>query len=74
MKATQLELAETLGALDYGRGIIAVAQSKKFMDMLQGRKIGETPKFEASTIELMDAWKKGWNKAKSVTMKERFEF
>ena len=74
MKATQLQTAETLGALDFTKGFISASQSAELIKMLEGRKIGETPKFEASSIEIMDAWKKGWNTAKRVMMKEKFGF
>lgn len=74
MKATQITTAETLGTLDFSKGFISVSQSAEFMNMLKGRNIGQTPKLEASTIELMDAWKKGWNKAKRQMMKEKFGF
>ncbi len=72
--AAQLQTAETLGALDFNNGIVAAAQSIEFMKMLKGRKIGETPKYEASTIQLMDAWKKGWTTSKRAMMKEKFGF
>ena len=74
MKATQLQTAETLGTLDFAKGFISASQSIEIMNMLEGRKIGETPKSEASSIEIMDAWKKGWNTAKRAMMKEKFGF
>ena len=75
MKATQLQTAEILGTLDFAKGFItAPSQSVELMKILEGRKIGETPKSEASSIEIMDAWKKGWNTAKRVMMKEKFGF
>jgi hypothetical protein len=75
MTTAALQTAETLGAIDFATGIItAPSQSVEFMKMLEGRKIGETPKFEASTIELMDAWSKGWNTAKRAMMKAKFGF
>lgn len=72
--ASQLQAAEILGTSDFSKGLISASQSIEFMNMLQGRKIGETPKHEASSIELMDAWKKGWTKAKRIMMKEKFGF
>ena len=74
MKATQLQTAETLGAFDFAKGFISASQSIEIMNMLEGRKIGETPKNEASSIEIMDAWKKGWNTSKRLMMKEKFGF
>ena len=74
MKATQIQTAETLGTLDFAKGFISSSQSIEIMNMLEGRKIGETPKLEASSIEIMDAWKKGWNTAKRAMMKEKFGF
>lgn len=74
MKATQLQTAENLGTLDFAKEFISASQSAELMKMLEGRKIGETPENEASSIEIMDAWKKGWNTAKRAMMKEKFGF
>ena len=75
MTTSQITTAETFGMINHEQGIMRVpAQSKELMDMLKGRKAGETPKNEASTLELMDAWTKGWDKAKRIMMKEKFGF
>lgn len=75
MKATQITTAETLGMVNHEQGIMrAPAQSKELMNMIKDRKVGEIPKNEASTIELMKAWNKGWDKAKNIMMKEKFGF
>ena len=71
----QITTAETLGIINYEQGVMRVpAQSKDLMEMLKGRGVGETPKGEASTKELMNAWTKGWDKAKEIEMKSRFGF
>jgi hypothetical protein len=75
MKATQLQTAENLGTLDFAKGIMAApSKSPELMKMLEGRKIGETPKCEASSIEIMNAWTKGFNAAKREMMKQKFGF
>jgi hypothetical protein len=75
MKATQLQTAEILGAIDFAKGTMAApSKSTELMNMLEGRKIGETPKNEASSIAIMDAWIKGYNAAKRQMMKEKFGF
>ena len=72
---TQLTTAETLGIINHEEGIMRVpAQSKELMNMIKGRKVRETPKNEVSTLQLMDAWTKGWDKAKRKMMKEKFGF
>lgn len=61
MKAEQLEEAKILGAHAYHGGLKCVPYlDKEIMRMLDGRKVGETPEGEASTIEIMQAWSKGW--------------
>jgi hypothetical protein len=68
----QITTAETLGMTNYAQGIMrAPSQSKELMNMLAGRQIGKTPKNEASSIKLMDAWIKGWDKAKKIMMQEK---
>jgi hypothetical protein len=75
MKNSQITIAETLGMINHEQGMMRVpAHCKELMNMLTGRKVGETPKNEASSIELMDAWTKGWDKAKIIMMKEKFGF
>ena len=74
MKKIQLTTAETFGMINFEQGINAPAQSKEIMQMIENRKIGQTPKGEASTKELFDAWFKGWDKVKRINMKEKFCF
>ena len=75
MKTSQITTAETFGMINHEQGIIRVpAQSKELMEMLSNRKVGKTPKNEATTIELMNAWTKGWDKARNIMMKEKFGF
>ena len=73
MKNSQLLSAETFGIINHEQGKMRVpAQSKELTNMFVGRMIGETPLNEASSIELMTAWTKGWDKAKNIFMKEKF--
>ena len=75
MTTSQITAAETFGMINHEQGVMrAPAQSKELMSMIAGRKIGETPKNTPSSIELMDAWTKGWDKAKRIMMKEKFGF
>ena len=75
MKTSQITTAETFGMINHEQDVMRVpAQSKELMGMLTGRLVGETPKNEASTMDLMDAWIKGWDKAKRIMMKEKFGF
>lgn len=68
-------IAETYGMINHEQGNNRVpAQSKELMELISGRKIGETPKGEPTTIELMDAWLNGWDKAKRIAMKAQFGF
>jgi len=68
----QITTAETFGMTNYAQGIMrAPSQSKELMNMLASRQIGKTPKNEASSIQLMDAWSKGWDKAKKIMMQEK---
>lgn len=73
MKDSQIATAENLGIIAHESGKMRIAaQSKELMEMLSGRKVGQTPKNEASSEELMDAFYSGWDKAKRIMMKERF--
>ena len=75
MSNSQIITAETLGMINYEEGVIRVpAQSKELMNILKNRKIGETPNNQASSIDLLKAWTKGWDKAKRIEMKQRFGF
>ena len=75
MTNPQITTAETFGMINHEQGTMRVpAQSKELMNMLIGWKVGESPKNEASTIELMNAWTKGWDKAKRIMMNEKFGF
>ena len=75
MKSSQITIAETFGMINHEQGVMRVpAQSKELTEMLDGREIGKTPNGEASSMELMTAWIKGWEKAKRIMMKEKFGF
>ena len=75
MKATQITTAENFGMINHEQGSMRVpAQSKELMIMIQGREVSETPTDEATTKELMEAWYKGWDKAKRIMMKAKFGF
>lgn len=66
-KNTQLAIAETLGMVNQQEGKNRIpAHSKSLMKMLNGRKIGQTPQGEAPTVDIMDSWLKGWDKAKRI--------
>lgn len=72
---TQIQIAETLGANAYTNGLMAApAQNPELMDMIKGRKVGQTPEGEHSTIKLMKAYTEGWNKMHRAEMKKRFGF
>jgi hypothetical protein len=67
MKTSQILTAKTFGIINHEQGIMRIpSQSKQLMDMLIGRKIGFTPKNEASSNELMNAWINGWDEAKII--------
>ena len=75
MKAKQILSAETFGIINFENGMLrSVSQSNDIMNMLAGREIGKTPKNEATSLEIMNAWYKGWDKAKRIMMKEKFGF
>lgn len=76
MRATsQILTAETFGIINYEEGIKRIpAQSKQLMNMIKGRDIGQTPKNEAATTDLMESWNRGWDKAHRSYMKEKFGF
>ena len=72
---TQITTAQTLGMIAHENNTMrAAAQSKELMKMIAGREIGKTPKNEATTAELMNAYYSGWDKAKRIMMKEKFGF
>lgn len=64
MKNSQILEASILGTLAFKNGLKRApfydAELKKFFI---GREIGETPKGEASSIEIMNAWTKAWDTA-----------
>ena len=60
-KTTQILSAAVLGTIAFAQGIkCAPCLDSKLMNMLAGRQIGETPKGEASSIQLMTEWSKAW--------------
>lgn len=73
MRTSQITTAENLGIIAHESGKMRIAaQSKELMEILSGRKVGETPEGEASSVELINAFYSGWDKAKRIMMKERF--
>ena len=68
----QIKKAENLGFAGYKNNKNAPCQCKETTEMFEGRKVGQTPQGEASTIEILNAWNRGWNKAKREEMKELF--
>jgi hypothetical protein len=63
-KANQLLEAGSLGFVAFTSGKKRVpAQDKSLVKFFKGRKVGETPEGEASTIAIMEAWNKGWDTA-----------
>lgn len=56
----QICQASVLGTIAQKSGINAPALDKEMMKMFAGRKIGEAPKGEASSIDLMKAWTRSW--------------
>lgn len=64
LQAQQLLAAAVLGTNAFLSGKPRVpAHDKDLMDMLRGRGIGQTPKGEASSIELMKMWLNNWDLA-----------
>ena len=63
-KQDQILRAALLGtdAFKAGKGS-APCLNKEVMEMLTGRPVGETPKGEASSIEIMDAYSNSWHAA-----------
>ena len=60
----QIAKASALGTAAFNRGVkSAPALDAEFLEMLKGRKIGETPKGEAKSVKLMNAWLEAWHKA-----------
>lgn len=61
MEQKYLYIAEMYGSIDYASGVKCIpAQSVNVMKMIEGRKIGKTPKNEPTTLDIFDAWTKGW--------------
>lgn len=62
--ASQLFAASVLGTIAFNTGRACVpAHDAELMSMLEGRRIGQTPEGEASTVAILDAWLKSWNAA-----------
>ena len=68
----QIKKAESLGFTGYKNNKKAPCQCKEVTAMFGERKVGETPEGEASTIEILDAWNRGWHKARREEMKKLF--
>lgn len=64
MRNTQLTTAQCLGTEAFKSGLgLAPCLNTKLMAMVSSRKIGETPKGEATTEEIFKAYTLGWNNA-----------
>jgi len=65
MKAkVQILRAAVLGTAAFKNGIkCAPCLDNELMNMLKGRKIGETPQGEAKSIKLMKVWTENWTLA-----------
>jgi hypothetical protein len=73
--ASQLKQAYTFGLIAHEQDKMrAACQSKELMQMFEGRKIGKTPKGEASSLKLIDEFYKGWDYAHRLFMKSKFGF
>ena len=60
----QIIKASLLGTMAFKNGKMRVPmQDIELMNMLQGRKIGETQKGEASNIQIMKSWISAWDNA-----------
>jgi hypothetical protein len=60
----QILAAMTLGTIAFNEGKKATpCQNADLMNMIGGRKIGETPKGEASSVKIMEAYLRGWTNA-----------
>lgn len=59
-KTAQLERAALMGREGFHSGKKAPAQDARVLEMLKGRKVGQTPEGEASSIAILDAWNSGW--------------
>ncbi len=62
-KSQQIIRAALLGTEAYKNQIVAACQDEELLDMVDGRKIGETPKGEASTVDILNAWNHSWHAA-----------
>lgn len=54
-----MQIASELGKVGFELGLKAPFQDSALMSMLEGRKVGETPKGEASNVMIMKAWVNG---------------
>ena len=68
MKATQILQASVLGTIAFKSGKKCVpAWDNDLAKMFIGRQVGQTPKGEASTIEILKAWTTAWHNANLST-------
>ena len=66
----QIAAAAALGKLAFKIGITTPRHDIDLNDfLLKGRKVTQTPRGEASMIEILDAWSKGWAEAKQAALK-----
>lgn len=62
--ASQLLTAETIGLIAYEQGRKNFpAHDATLVEMVKGRKVGQTPEGEASTVAIFRAWSGAWHKA-----------
>lgn len=62
---SKLDKALGYGEEAFKRGLLkAPAQDSKLITLLEGRKVGETPKGEPTTLQIFEYWIKGWNNHK----------
>lgn len=59
----QLLEASVLGTIGFKNKLNAPYQDNQLMQLLDGRKVGITPKKEASSVEIMKAWTNAWHDA-----------
>lgn len=62
--ASQILEASVLGTIAFKNGLKrAPFYDTKLNKFFEGRKVGETPKGEASTVAIMKAWTDAWDNA-----------
>ena len=63
LKTLQLANAKAMGTKAFNSGLKCIcSMDVKFMEIINSRQIGETPKKEAKSTSLMKAWYEGWTR------------